>query len=180
MDIKDKINTILMCDIALKLGIESEIDPNLVKYAITSGNEWILSAEYSLLLATEEPSKQDRDFVVEILNMYRGLSAGLRKLSVESQKTMIEQHRLRLDNGNIQLPGFDGNNENDYFRIVEAFLALNKFSEQKSPIEDTHTETDEDYRSMVLEYKKLDAPIRSFKLTYQEIENVLKHSPSSF
>lgn len=179
MDIKDKINTILLCDIALKLGITSEIDPDLVKYAITSGNEWILNAQYSSLLTTEEPTKQDRDFVVEVLNMYRGLSAGLRKLSVENQKIIIEKHKLRLDNGNIQIPGFDGNNEIDYFRIVEAFLTLNKFSEQKSPIQDTHTETYEDYHAMVLEYKKLDAPHRSFKLTYQEIEEVLKRSPSS-
>ena len=102
----------------------------------------------------------------------------MRKLSVEDQKVIIEQHKLRLDNGHIQIPGFDGSDENDYFRIVEAFLELNKFTEQKLPIEDTHTESDEDYRAMLREYKKLEAPNRSFKLTFQEINEVLKHSPS--
>jgi hypothetical protein len=40
MDIKDKINTILLCDIAIHLGIDTDIDPQLVKYAVSSGNDW--------------------------------------------------------------------------------------------------------------------------------------------
>lgn len=177
MDIKDKINTILLCDIALKLGIDTELDPNLVKYAITSGNEWILDAEYSILMS-EGPSKEDRDFVIEILNMYRGLSAGLRKLSTNDQQKLIQTHKLRIDNGSIQIPGFDGNNEYDYFNIVEAFLKLNKFVEQKSPIADTHSHTEHHYSAMLREYHKLDAPNKSFQLTEQEIDKVLKHSPA--
>ncbi|MFT2468642.1 hypothetical protein ACMWNK_23485 [Escherichia coli] len=49
MDIKDKINTILLCDIAIHLGIETDIDPQLVKYAVSSGNDWVIKAEYSHL-----------------------------------------------------------------------------------------------------------------------------------
>ncbi|EPJ3240901.1 YfbU family protein, partial [Proteus mirabilis] len=94
MNIKEKVNTILLCDIAKHLGIDSEIDPDIIKYAITSGNEWIINAEYSFLLDDESSNhtKEDRDFLVEILNMYRGLSASLRKFSKDKQLELIKKN----------------------------------------------------------------------------------------
>lgn len=57
MDIKDKINTILLCDIAIYLGIDTDIDPQLVKYAVSSGNDWVLKAEYSSLDVDDQVKK---------------------------------------------------------------------------------------------------------------------------
>lgn len=94
MDIKDKINTILLCDIAIHLGIETDIDPQLVKYAVSSGNDWVMKAEYSHL-DVDEPSKEDRDFVTAVLNMYRGLSNAFRKLSDDEQKELVRDHHLK-------------------------------------------------------------------------------------
>jgi hypothetical protein len=102
MDIKDKINTILLCDIAIHLGIDTDIDPQLVKYAVSSGNDWVLKAEYSSL-DVDEPSKEDRDFVTAVLNMYRGLSNAFRKLSDDEQKELIRDHHLKVHDGAIQL-----------------------------------------------------------------------------
>lgn len=102
MDIKDKINTILLCDIAIHLGIETDIDPQLVKYAVSSGNDWVMKAEYSHL-DVDEPSKEDRDFVTAVLNMYRGLSNAFRKLSDDEQKELVRDHHLKIHDGEIQL-----------------------------------------------------------------------------
>lgn len=98
MDIKDKINTILLCDIAIHLGIETDIDPQLVKYAVSSGNDWVMKAEYSHL-GVDEPSKEDRDFVTAVLNMYRGLSNAFRKLSDDEQKELVRDHHLKIHDG---------------------------------------------------------------------------------
>ncbi|WP_318387700.1 YfbU family protein [Enterobacter sp.] len=178
MNIQNKINTILLCDIVKHLGIESEIDTDLVKHAITSGNLWMLNAEYSLLDEEESP-KQARDFIIEVLNMYRGLSSALRKLPQSTQNNLVERYELRIEGGAIQIPGFDGNNEATYFSIVEAFLKMNKFVEQKEPINDTHSETVEQYAEMLQVYKKYDAFHRSFKLEVEEIASVLALAPKS-
>ncbi|EOE0253027.1 YfbU family protein [Enterobacter hormaechei] len=176
MDIRNKIDTILLCDIAKHLGIETEIDTELVKYAITSGNSWILDAKYSFFNA-EEASKQDREFVIDILNMYRGLSAAIRKLPEDTQQSLTERFELRMIDKNIQIPGFDGNNEAQYFSIVEAFLKFDRYVEQKEPIENTHNETVDDYSKMLAEYKKFDAPNRLFNLNAEEISSVLRLAP---
>ncbi len=178
MDIQNKINTILLCDIIKHLGIESQIDTDLVKHAITSGNLWMLNAEYSSLNEEESP-KQDRDFVIEVLNMYRGLSAALRKLPQPTQRNLVEQYDLRIEGNAVQIPGFDGNNEATYFSIVEAFLKMNKFVEQKEPINNTHSETAEQYTEMLQVYKKYDAVHRNFELDVEEIASVLTHAPKS-
>lgn len=179
MDIKERINTILLCDIATHFGIKTDIEPEIVKYAITSGNQWILNAKYSLLDAIEETTKEDRDFITEILNMYRGLSSAIRKLPNPQQSDLIEKYSLRVDSGHIQIPGFDGNNEGDYFSIVDAYLKIDKFTEQKSPINDTHSETEDYYREMLKKYKELAPVNRSWNLTVEELSSVLDSAPVS-
>lgn len=176
MDIKSKIDTILLCDIANHLGIKTEIDTELVKHAITTGNIWILDAKYSTL-NVEEASKEDRDFVVTVLNMYRGLSAAILKLPKDTQQSLIEKFELKIIDKYIQIPGFDGNNEAKYFSIVEAFLQFNRFVEQKEPIDNTHSETEDNYRDMLEQYKKYDAVNRHFALNVEEIIAVFSLAP---
>jgi hypothetical protein len=62
----------------------------------------VLKAEYSSL-DVDEPSKEDRDFVTAVLNMYRGLSNAFRKLSDDEQKELIRDHHLKVHDGAIQL-----------------------------------------------------------------------------
>ena len=179
MDIKDKINTILLCDIAIHLCIETDIDPQLVKYAVSSGNYWVIKAEYSHL-DVDEPSKEDRDFVTAVLNMYRGLSNAFRKLSDDEQKELVRDHHLKIHDGEIQLPGFDGNNECDYFSIIEAYQKIDRFPEQKQPIANTHSRTEHLYNAMLDEFKKIDAVNRSWDLSKEELASILSTAPRSF
>lgn len=179
MDIKDKINTILLCDIAIHLGIKTDIDPEIVKSAITSGNVWVLKAEHAWL-DSDEPSKEDRDFVTSVLNMYRGLSNAFRKLNQDEQKELAKEHHLKIHDGIIQIPGFDGNNESDYFSIIEAYQTFNRYPEQQQPIANTHSHTEHLYNAMLAEFAKIDAVNRSWDLSKEEISSVLSHSPRSF
>ncbi len=103
MDIKNKINTVLLCDIAIHLGIDTDLDPEIVKYAITSGQDWILDAKYSGAFS-EGSEKAERDFVVELLYAYRGLSKSYRLLSLTEQAELKKKHRLNIIDDNIQLP----------------------------------------------------------------------------
>lgn len=179
MDIKDKINTIMLCDIAIHLGIKTDIDPQLVKYAVSSGNEWVLNAEYSSLDA-DESTKEDRDFVTSVLNMYRGLSNAFRKLNEDEQNELVKEHHLKIHDGTIQLPGFDGNNESDYFSIIEAYQKFDRFPEQQQPIANTHSHTQHLYNAMLAEFKKIDAVNRSWNLSKDEVSSVLSSAPRSF
>lgn len=181
MNIKEKVNTILLCDIAKHLGIDSDIDPDIIKYAITSNNEWVISAKYSILLDDESSkhTKEDRDFLVEILNMYRGLSACLRKFSKDKQQELIKKNNLKLIDNYIQIPGFDENNEYKYTNILEGFLMIDKFPEQKKPISNTHTQTIDGYRRMISSYNNYEVLDRNWDITESEFQDILDSAPYS-
>lgn len=176
MNIQDKINTILLCDIAKHLGIETEIDTDLVKYAVVSGNLWLLDAHY-YVFSEVEPTKEDRDFVVNVLNMYRGLSAAMKKFSQDVQQKLIDTNNLHIIDHSIQIPGFDGNKEAMYFSIFGAFRKLDRFAEQKGPITDTHTATKIKYDAMLEAYKQCDPVNRNFALTVEEVSTILGLAP---
>ncbi|EJD6377281.1 YfbU family protein [Providencia rettgeri] len=173
----DKLNTLMLCDIIEHLKINTELDAELIRYAITSGNDWILNSEYGSLLNIDAVKKEEVDYVVNILNMYRGLSAALKKFSIDVKKKLISNYRLKIIDCDIQIPGFDGNNESQYINIVEGFLKTDRFSEQKEPIANTHSNTTAHYRAMLSEYEKLNAPMRRFEITEDEFINIISKSP---
>ncbi|HCK1067227.1 TPA: YfbU family protein, partial [Escherichia coli] len=114
------------------------------------------------------------------LNMYRGLSNAFRKLSDDEQKELVRDHHLKIHDGEIQLPGFDGNNECDYFSIIEAYQKIDRFPEQKQPIANTHSRTEHLYNAMLDEFKKIDAVNRSWDLSKEELASILSTAPRSF
>lgn len=54
----DKLNTLMLCDIIEHLKINTELDAELIRYAITSGNDWILNSEYGSLLNIDAVKKK--------------------------------------------------------------------------------------------------------------------------
>ncbi|WP_312946256.1 YfbU family protein [Superficieibacter sp.] len=176
MDTKDKISTVLLCDIAMHLGIDTDFDPEIVKYALTSGQDWVLDAKYAGYFS-EGSSKAQRDFVVELLNAYRGLSKSYRLLGSTEQQELKKTHRLRIHDGYIQLPGFDGNNEYTYISIIEAFQKIERFPEQKSPINNTHSQTEHHYNALIEACKKANAVNREWELGAEEVSEILSHAP---
>lgn len=175
----EKINTIFLCDLMTHLGVASAIDPKIVKYAIESGNLWVLDAEYHFL-SEESPSKEVRDLTVSILNMYRGLSKALWELPASTQDSLKKKYKLKIDGVAIQIPGFDGNNESEYFSVIEAFQAINRFPEQSSPIANTHSQSIYKYEKMLEIYNSLNPLDRSWKLSEEEVRSVLDCAPQHF
>lgn len=178
MDIKDKINTVLLCDIAIHLGIDTDFEPEIVKYALTSGQDWILDAKYSGYFS-EGSTKTERDFVIELLNSYRGISKSYRLLGSSEQEELKKKYRLKIHDGYIQLPGFDGNNEYVYPSIIEAFQKIERFPEQKHPINNTHSHTEHHYKSFIQVCKDANAQDREWELSADEVNEILSHAPLS-
>ncbi len=75
---------------------------------------------------------------------------------------------------------FDGNNECDYFSIIEAYQKIDRFPEQKQPIANTHSRTEHLYNAMLDEFKKIDAVNRSWDLSKEELASILSTAPRSF
>lgn len=173
----DKLNTLMLCDIIEYLKINTELDAELIRYAITSGNDWILNDKYGSLLNIESITKEEVSYVVSILNMYRGLSAALNKFPNDVKDRIISDHGLKIIDRNIQIPGFDWNHEYQYANIVEGFLKIDRFCEQKEPIANTHSNTTTHYRAMLSEYEKLNAPMRRSEITEDEFINIISKSP---
>ncbi|MBK0079764.1 YfbU family protein [Kosakonia sp. S58] len=177
MSVQDKINTILLCEIAIKLGIDTPFDPRIVNYAVSSGNEWVLEYKYPSL-ASRSPTQIERDFVAGVFSMYRGLSVAFSKLSVAEQTELIAAHRLRVEDGTIQLPGFDRNNESNYFSIANAFLEIQQFPEQKKPLNNTHSHTKKFYERMLQKFQEMNVVKKGFNLTVYELNTLLMRAPS--
>lgn len=179
MSTLEKINALMLCDLIKHFKVESSIKPEVVEHAITSGNLWILDAEYSLL-CQDEPTKEVRDFVVSVLNMYRGLSLAFRNLTSEDKEKLRGEVSFHIHEKNIQIPGFDGNNESEYVSVVEAFHAMGRFVEQVDPIANTRSSSIHSYKLMIQEYESLDPWSRANKLNVNEIRSVLSQAPLAF
>ncbi|KNA30101.1 hypothetical protein ACO03_03055 [Pantoea ananatis] len=179
MSTLEKINALMLCDIIKHLKVNTTINPEIVEYAINSGNLWVLDAEYSLF-GQHEPSRDVRVFVAKVLNMYRGLSLAYRNLSNDERTALQNKVSFKTHNNYIQIPGFDGNNEYEYFSVVEAYHYLNRYPEQQAPIEDTHYPTINSYQKMSEAYESLDPWSRSNKLTFDETYEVLSKAPAAF
>lgn len=177
MGAQDKINTILLCEIAVKLGIDTSFDPKIVNYAVSSGNEWVLEHKYPSL-ASRSPSQAERDFVASIFSMYRGLSVAFSNLSIAEQTELIAAHKLRVEDGTIQIPGFDRNNESNYFSIANVFLEIEQFPEQKMPLTDTHSHTKKFYEKMLQKFQEMRVAQKDFNLTVYELNTLLMRAPS--
>ncbi|MEI6984177.1 YfbU family protein, partial [Klebsiella pneumoniae] len=111
---------------------------------------------------------------------YRGISKAFRNLSDDEKKELVRDHHLKIYDGVIQLPGFDGNNECDYFSIIEAYQKFDRFPEQQQPIANTHSRTEHLYNAMLDELKKIDAVNRNWDLSKEELASILSTAPRSF
>lgn len=177
MSVQDKINTILLCQIAIKLEVNTPFDPKIVNYAISSGNEWVLEYKYPSL-TSRSPTQTERDFVADVFNMYRGLSVAFSKLAAAEQTELIAAHKLRVEDGTIQLPGFDSKNESSYFSIANAFLEIQQFPEQKKPLAEAHSHTKKFYEKMLYRFHEMGVVQKNFNLTVYELNTLLMRAPA--
>src|SRR5260370_39224690 len=110
----EKLILVMLCELYKKLGIEStEMNPELVQAAITSGNLWGLRSKYGgTLYATAEISEETVREVSDILDMWRVLENGFKELPNQ------DQSRVEKEGSGVRFAGIYGNGESQYTSVA--------------------------------------------------------------
>ena len=111
--------------------------------------------------------------VVNILDMWSFLESGYDQLSDEQKQQIVEE--MGLPGKNIRFPGFDENNEADYF-IVARFLVyeMNRFQSFKGRELNSHSESLKDYRRMFMAFEPMRSKLIGGDLNVSQITTILK------
>ncbi|KMV71908.1 hypothetical protein WB66_05240 [bacteria symbiont BFo1 of Frankliniella occidentalis] len=177
MNTFEKIALLMLCDLHEKNKINGDIDPNIIRSAIVTGNTWAIQNQYSALFP-EEVDIDVKNIVSSTLNMYRYISMSLKALPVEDADELIGKHHVVVHERSVQFPGYDGNNEGEYISVAAMFKTLNLFSEQLEIDKNSHQESCEDYENALNELDAIRAEGGDVhKMTKEQIDKLLSAAP---
>lgn len=176
----EKLTLLMLCDLYEHLDIKGDIDHNIVRNAISSGNLWAIDQEYHLS-DDEDIPKKVHDEVNKTLFAYRCLSSSLRNLAPDDQIELQTKYDLKLENNFIQFPGYDGNNESEHHSVTQMLGTLGSYEEQSEIDKNSHQENNQDYRNLIFKMENLcyNGANRS-KLNKQQLEELLALCPTYF
>ena len=115
---------------------------------------------------SQDMSKSEGEFVLEILNLYR---------AIEDYKRMSKDQEI-INKSYSYFRGFDGNNEGQYMQFSRFLInKQNKFSEQKDYLRkndnlNSHTPMISIYKRMLSKWKHIGKP---WNLSAQHINDIL-------
>lgn len=155
----EKLQTLMLCDIYEKMGIEDGYNPNLIRTALDTDNYWAIGWAYQDL-ATGEDNPKEVTFVCDVLDMFSILKYTFDHLPPE-QQTQLRQDVEHFDEKHdVVFSGFDWNNEGEYVSVIRMLKLLERF-ESQNILKNSHSPRVELYSRML----KVFLPIRKdFKL----------------
>lgn len=110
-------------------------------------------------ISDEELSLEDSKFVLDVLEMHRGIYFSNRKLG-----NIVE---------NAYFKGFDGNNENALMNYAKFFVFdLDRYEELQDLDFNSHSQMKSKYQHMLSKWMKLDIDKR-YSMSKEEIEDIL-------
>lgn len=143
----EKLIAFMLAELMEATGIESEIDPALVKSAIADGNTWALRWQYSAIFHDEEVDEQIAEEVGSILNMCSYLELSVRE--------RIADGSLVRSNTTV-FEGFDGNEEPEHYSAGSMIVTeLGRFGEFAERSMNSHMPMLDKYRRMKAVYDDL-------------------------
>ena len=117
----ERLILIMLSEIHESLKIKSGIEPQFVKEAIYSGNEWGLAWKYSGVFGKDkEETPPVVKEVCDILDMWSCVEHSLNRLTEQEKLTILaEADATSFD---IKFVGFDGNNESAYMNVAHFLI----------------------------------------------------------
>lgn len=148
----EKLIAVMLADIMSHLGVQGELNPELVKTALFGDDAWALKWKYHGLFHDEGPSDAIVAETAAIMSMCRVLEASIAALNQEDRDA-IPLHRQKV------FVGFDGNAEPHYGVAVMLINNLDWFDEWADRDLNSHHTTLNRYRSMKAVYDEIEIPI---------------------
>ena len=143
-----KLVATMLRDLYRHLGVNGEIDPDLVTGAIDGGHHWALGWEYPGVFGSEPVDPKLVSEVSAILNMWRSIERAYDSLSDEDKAQVADNSTFHADES--LFPGFDANEETKHYSVA-AFLVrrLRRFAEFEGRDLNSHWPYLENYRRML-------------------------------
>lgn len=148
----DKLNFMLLRDIAKHLKVDTETNVDFMADAIYGGHYWGPVWEMSGLFHQQADRPADVSFVVDVLDVWSFVEERLDKATPEELETVKAAHYGHVPN----FSGFDGNEESELLSIARFLVEkMNRFSRFKGRGFDSHTQVAPRYRRMVGQFKAI-------------------------
>ncbi|AUH34641.1 YfbU family protein [Paracoccus tegillarcae] len=145
----EKINLLLLCDLLDGLEIDSSVDRDAIRKAISSGNTWSLT--WDVLPDYPEPIKDVVTETADILSMWRVLEHDFSQLS-EADKELVSTNAG--PGADIAFEGFDGNNDPHYGVACHLIQTMGRFDEFSKRGLNSHSSVSlQRYRRILKQYK---------------------------
>lgn len=167
----ERLITLMLCELYDKLDVVGEVDPDFLRTAIYTENEWGLAWKYPGIPfePTEEPPELRQ--VLDILEMWSFIETSYAELSEADKADLLA--RTHHFSTAPKFPGFDGNNEAEYISISSILInQLDRFQEFSGRDLNAHMPTLDIYRRMLAKFKMVREGNWDV-LDVDELENVL-------
>ena len=170
---EEKLILTMLCDLHKHLNVRGEMDPEFVMKAITGGHYWAFEWEYQGLLDGQANDPRIVSEVVGTLDMWDFIESGYGQLSQrEKQRVDAEVHPLA---GPDLFHGFDGNEENEYFRVAEFLVeGLDRFRRFKGRDLNSHSNSLDDHRKMRSAFEPMRPRLVGVSLSADQIIELFK------
>ncbi|WP_090944431.1 YfbU family protein [Azotobacter beijerinckii] len=145
----EKLITLMLCELYDKLQMNSEIDPDFLRTAIYTGNEWSLAWKYPGIPFEDQKDPEQLKEILDILDMWEHVELSYDQLSPEDKTTLDALPFGKKP----RFFGFDGNNEAEYIGITSILLnELDRFQRFKGRDLNAHMPTLDIYHRMLPTY----------------------------
>lgn len=158
-----------------------DYDPDFIRAALSRGQSWSIRTNYPYLVGDFDADPKVVEETANILTMWRLLEQSFEKLTKKEKASITGANGEPV--GELNFPGFDGNEEGEYLSVVEQFVdKLDRFSELKGRYLNSHSANLDDYRDMLPEFETVMRECRSLKdyrMTKEQIQRVIGKSWAS-
>jgi uncharacterized protein YfbU (UPF0304 family) len=152
----DKLNFMLLRDIAKHLKVPTETNLDLVAEVIYGGHYWAPAWEMQGLFHNHADRPADVSLVVDVLDMWSFIEERVEKLEASD----LEKVKAANHGHAPKFVGFDGNNEAELLAIARFLVeTMNRFTRFKGRDFNSHSPSVARYRRMVAAFEPMRATL---------------------
>ncbi|WP_095166076.1 YfbU family protein [Pseudomonas sp. Irchel 3H3] len=150
----ERLITLMLCELYDKLDVVGEVDPDFLRTAIYTENEWSLAWKYPGIPFKSEDEPPELREVLDILEMWSFIETSYAELGQDEKNILLT--RTQPFTTAPRFPGFDGNNEAEYISISSILIdQLDRFQDFSGRDLNAHMPTLGTYRRMLAKFREV-------------------------
>jgi uncharacterized protein YfbU (UPF0304 family) len=170
----EKLIAVMLSELVKKMGVNIETNVDLVQKAIYGGHYWALGWEMPSIFHSHADKQSRVRLVVDVLDMWSFLEGAFAKLGKNERQRLAKEASPFGER--VQFPGFDGNNEAEYFSIARFLIDdLQRFAGFREGHGDlnSHHPTLEGYGRMLRVFEPIRQTLIGRQLSVEEMIAIL-------